>query len=261
MKLFRQDMEYWFIENDQQVGGGIRFYWKVFGLLVINPGVSAVFWHRIARVVYLWGPAFLTPSRILDRWTEFLTGAQIPGQSDIGSGFRVYHPNGLVISPCSKLGERVCVHSDVVLGMLSGDWRVEAPIVGNDVTLGTGCKLLGDITIGDNAVVGANSVVMKSVPADHIAVGIPAKIIPQKKSEPAPADASADDVAKSDAAAKNGSGDTGAIDDAAAKPTAKANSSESSGDTVPSGDTVGKTTGKTNGSAGEPAEAASAKQS
>ncbi|MFY9263899.1 MAG: hypothetical protein WAO61_00500 [Solirubrobacterales bacterium] len=187
MRLFKKDMEYWFVENGFTITSSKHFWIKVLGLLVLNPGVSAVFWHRVARVIYLKGPAFLTLSRIVDRWTEFLTGAQLPGESDIGVGLRVYHPNGLVVSPKSRLGERVALHSDVVLGVRDGDWLVEFPVIGDDVSLGTGAKLLGAITIGDRSIVGANAVVMKDVPADHIAVGIPAKIIPQKKPEAEPA--------------------------------------------------------------------------
>lgn len=186
MSRFKSDMQYWFIENEMPIRSRSHFWIKVLGLLVINPGVSAVYWHRVARTIYLFGPRFLTLSRIFDRWTEFVTGAQLPGESDIGVGLRVYHPNGLVVSPKSKLGERVSLHSDVVLGVRDGDWRVEAPMVGDDVTLGTGAKLLGSIHIGDRSIVGANSVVMKDVPADHIAVGIPAKVIPQKKGDPDP---------------------------------------------------------------------------
>ena len=121
MSRFKRDMEYWFIENEMPIRSRTHFWFKVLGLLVINPGVSAVYWHRVARTVYLMGPRFLTPSRILDRWTEFVTGAQLPGESDIGVGLRVYHPNGLVVSPKSKLGERVSLHSDVVMHGLEWD--------------------------------------------------------------------------------------------------------------------------------------------
>lgn len=183
MGLFKKDMQYWFVENEMPIKGRVHFWIKVFGLLVINPGVSAVFWHRVARVVYLWGPWALTPSRILDRWTEFLTGAQLPGESDIGWGLRVYHPNGVVVSPKSILGERVVLHSDVVLGVRDGDWHVEFPVIGDDVVLATGAKLLGAITVGDRSTVGANAVLMKDVPPDSIAVGIPAKVLPKKKPE------------------------------------------------------------------------------
>jgi serine O-acetyltransferase len=175
MGLFKQDMEVWFGTNEWEPMDGFTFWRKTAVQFLVNPGVMAVAMHRMARILYLRGLVF--PSQVMDRITEFFTGAQIPGESDIGPGFRVYHPNGLVISPKSKLGKNACVHSDVVFGKSMGDWRVEAPVIGDDVTLGTGVKLLGEITIGSRVMVGANSVVLHDLPDDCVAAGIPAKVL------------------------------------------------------------------------------------
>jgi serine O-acetyltransferase len=189
MGLFKQDMEVWFGTNEWAEMDDFTFWRKTAVQFLVNPGVMAVAMHRFARILYLKGLIF--PSQVMDRITEFCTGAQIPGETDIGPGFRVYHPNGLVISPKSKLGKNACVHSDVVFGKSMGDWRVEAPIIGDDVTLGTGVKLLGEITIGSRVMIGANSVVLKDLPDDCIAAGIPAKVLKSTAPEAAAAEQSA----------------------------------------------------------------------
>ncbi|MGH2905876.1 MAG: serine O-acetyltransferase [Solirubrobacterales bacterium] len=184
MGYFKQDMEVWFGTNDWEPMDDFTFWRKTAVQFLVNPGVMAVAMHRMAR--WLYEKNLIFPSQVMDRLTEFFTGAQIPGQTEIGPGFRVYHPNGLVISPCSKLGKNACVHSDVVFGKSMGDWRIEAPIIGDDVTLGTGVKLLGQITLGSRVMVGANSVVLQDLPDDCIAAGIPAKVL--KRTAPDAAD-------------------------------------------------------------------------
>lgn len=181
MGLFKQDMEVWFDTNEREPMDDFTFWRKTAVQFLVNPGVMAVGMHRFARILHLRGLIF--PAQVMDRITEFFTGAQIPGETDIGPGFRVYHPNGLVISPKSKLGKNACVHSDVVFGKSMGDWRVEAPVIGDDVTLGTGVKLLGEITLGSRVMVGANSVVLKDLPDDCIAAGIPAKVLKRTSEE------------------------------------------------------------------------------
>jgi serine O-acetyltransferase len=176
-------MQRWFAQNYPDESFTAFKFWRWTLLqFCVNPGVMAVAMHRMARVLYLrgWG----LPTVIMDRITELFTGAQIPGQSDIGPGFSVYHPNGVVISPCSVIGKNVSVHSDVVLGNSAGDWHVEAPVIGDDVSVGTGVKLLGEITIGSRVLIGANSVVLKSLPDDCIAAGIPAKVLKSTAPEP-----------------------------------------------------------------------------
>ena len=97
MGYFKEDMEVWFGTNEWEPMDGFTFWRKTAVQFLVNPGVMAVAMHRAAR--FLYEKNLIFPSQVMDRLTEFFTGAQIPGQTEIGPGFRVYHPNGLVISP------------------------------------------------------------------------------------------------------------------------------------------------------------------
>lgn len=102
-----------------------------------------------------------------------VTGADIPLNCQLGGGLLLPHPNGVVISPKAEVGIDCLIFQQVTLGSRGEG----APVVGNHVDIGAGAKILGSITLGDNVKVGANSVVIKDVPANKTAVGIPAKLI------------------------------------------------------------------------------------
>lgn len=106
----------------------------------------------------------------------FLFKAVIPYKSEIGRGSVLAHGgNGVVIHPMAKIGERVLISHQVTVG---GSGLVEkVPIIGNDVYIGAGAKVLGPITIGNNCVIGANAVVVKSFPNNCVIAGVPAKAI------------------------------------------------------------------------------------
>lgn len=111
-----------------------------------------------------------------------LTGADVAWQASIGPGLRLYHPTGVVIGPYVTIGRDCRIQQGVTLGGLGGDDGEAAeghsPVLGDAVELGAGAKVFGAVTIGDRARVGANAVVTRSVPADHVAVGIPAQSRP-----------------------------------------------------------------------------------
>jgi len=118
-------------------------------------------------------------SRFLVAVNLILFGIEIGAHVKIGGGFRVHHPVGIVIG-AKQIGRNFNVFSGVGCGGRSPDDR-EQPVIGDNVFLYAGAKILGGIFVGDNVVVGANAVVIESVPSDSLAVGVPARIVLRKK--------------------------------------------------------------------------------
>lgn len=103
-----------------------------------------------------------------------ITGSDIHPDARIGKGLRLPHPNGVIIHQDAKIGDDCLIMQQVTIGQLSEDG---APVVGSGVYMGAGAKVLGKISIGDRAKIGANSVVLVDVPSDKTVVGIPARIV------------------------------------------------------------------------------------
>ncbi|MGB0873563.1 MAG: serine O-acetyltransferase [Solirubrobacterales bacterium] len=192
---FTEDMQTFFGSSAGKIRfgenpSGLFFWRKVVGQIVLNPGVMTIALYRLSRSFYVRDQVLV--SRIIDRVTEFATGAQFTGQSDFGPGLQVHHPAGLVVSPEANGGERVMLMGGVALGIrdVKANPLGQSPTLGDDVVVGSGAKVLGPIHIGDRSQVAANSVVMVDVPADAIAVGIPAKVIVKDGSGSNPKDAS-----------------------------------------------------------------------
>jgi len=110
---------------------------------------------------------------------EITTGVSLPAHARIGKGFYIGHFGNIIIHPDTVMGERCSISHGVTIGVLGGD-RPGVPRLGNDVYVGSGAKILGPVTIGDGAVIGANAVVLEDVPAGATAVGVPARIIEKK---------------------------------------------------------------------------------
>lgn len=106
-------------------------------------------------------------------------GIELPCEVEVGKNFRIDHQGGIVISGYAKFGDNCVIRNGVTVGLSHPDDPV-APVFGNNVDIGTGAKILGRITIGDNVSIGANAVVLKDVPSNSIAVGVPARILPKK---------------------------------------------------------------------------------
>ena len=115
---------------------------------------------------------------VLFKFVQIITGIQMPCEVDVGRNFVIDHFGGIIISGYAKFGDNCRVRNGVVIGFR----RVEeksAPVIGNNVDIGAGAKLLGPIRIGDNVLIGANAVVLCDVPDNSIAVGVPAVIRPR----------------------------------------------------------------------------------
>ncbi len=146
------------------------------GLLrgLLSQGFQAIFVYRLFRWFHERGiPA--QPFRfVCERCVEIMTGISIPVQAKIGKGFRIHHFGGIMFHPDTRMGEGCTVYQGVTLGDLGGYGG--APMVGCRTLIGAGAKVLGNITIGDDCIIGANAVVLRSVPSASIAVGVPAVI-------------------------------------------------------------------------------------
>jgi serine O-acetyltransferase len=119
---------------------------------------------------------------ILYKLIQIVTGIELPCEVEIGRNFVIDHFGGIVISGYARFGDNCRIRNGVVVGLQRVD-RPCAPVIGNNVDIGAGAKILGEITIGDNVLIGANAVVTESVPADSIAVGVPAAVKPRKRND------------------------------------------------------------------------------
>ena len=119
---------------------------------------------------------FITKLAVLQhRFWSVVTGAEIQLTSKIGGGLSIPHPNGIVIHPDSVIGVNCLIHQQVTIGVKRGSNK--PPVIEGAVDVGAGAKIIGPIVIEQNVLVGANSVVVKNVPAGSIVAGIPALII------------------------------------------------------------------------------------
>jgi serine O-acetyltransferase len=113
--------------------------------------------------------------KIFYKFIQVITGIELPCEVTVGKNFRIDHFGGIIISGFASFGDNCLIRDGVTVGLRRVDDPV-APQIGNNVDIGTGAKVLGGITIGDNVVIGANAVVLEDVPSNSIAVGVPARI-------------------------------------------------------------------------------------
>lgn len=145
------------------------------------PGVHALWTHRISHS--LWKHGAKTPARILSSMARVFTGVDIHPEATIGRRVFIDHATGVVIGQTAVVGEDVVIFHGVTLGGVSMTPGKRHPTVGNHVMIGAGAKVLGPITIGNGAKIGANAVVTKDVPDCAVALGIPAKLKSKRVAE------------------------------------------------------------------------------
>lgn len=116
--------------------------------------------------------------RLLEALIFLLFNSSIPVEAEIGEGSRCGHRGiAVVIDPRARIGARCLIRAQVVIGGGGRGGRSGAPRIGDDVSFGVGAKVLGPVEVGDRVVVGANAVVVDNIPADSVAVGVPARIV------------------------------------------------------------------------------------
>ncbi len=148
---------------------------STFELFFNYPGLWAIFFYRIAHKLYGYGLRFLP--RFISGLGQFLTTIDIHPAAKIGRRVFIDHGSGVVIGETAEIEDDVLIYQQVTLGGVSLTKGKRHPTVRSGVVIGAGAKILGNITIGKNAKIGANSVVVKDVPDNTTAVGIPAHVI------------------------------------------------------------------------------------
>ena len=172
-------------------------------LILTYPGVKAVFFHRIAN--FFSTAKFDLIARIISQFSRFLTGIEIHPKAKIGKNLFIDHGMGVVIGETSEIGDNVTIYHMATLGGIapsinSNDQRniKRHPTIGDEAVIGSGAQVLGPVTVGRCAKIGANAVVTKDVPEKAVMVGIPAKNVGIADSEFKPYGITPDSDTKSD---------------------------------------------------------------
>ena len=157
-------------------------------LILTYPGVKAVFFHRLAN--FFSTAKFDLIARIISQFSRFLTGIEIHPKAKIGKNLFIDHGMGVVIGETSQIGNNVTIYHMVTLGGItpsinSNDQRnvKRHPTIEDEVVIGSGAQVLGPVTVGCCAKIGANAVITKDVPEKAVMVGIPAKNVGMADSE------------------------------------------------------------------------------
>lgn len=146
-------------------------------IILLYPGLHAIIAYRVAHI--LWEAHFSLLARMISQWARFLTGVEIHPGAQIGDGLFIDHGMGVVIGETSIVGENVSLFQGVTLGGTGKETGKRHPTLGNNIVVGAGAKVLGNITIGDNSYVGANAVILRNVPPNSTVVGVPGHITRQ----------------------------------------------------------------------------------
>ena len=148
---------------------------SVVEILLCYPGFHAVLFHRFAHSIYTAG--WFTLARIVSQFSRSLTGIEIHPGARIGRRFFIDHGMGVVIGETAEIGDDVLIYQGVTLGGTGKDTGKRHPTLGNNIVVGTGAKILGNIHIGDHVKIGAGSVVVRPVPDHSTVVGVPGRIV------------------------------------------------------------------------------------
>lgn len=144
-------------------------------VLLLYPGVRAVQSHRTAHWFYEHGMKFT--ARLISQASRHRTGIEIHPGAKIGKRLVIDHGMGIVIGETAEIGDDCLIYHGVTLGGTGKDSGKRHPTIGNNVLIGTGAKVLGPFTVGDNSRIAANSVVLSEIPPDSTAVGVPARVV------------------------------------------------------------------------------------
>ena len=139
------------------------------------PGFQALLMHRVAHWLNTFGLPFVP--RFISHLARFFTGVEIHPGATIGRGVFIDHGMGVVIGETAIVGDYTLIYQGVTLGGTGKQGGKRHPTIGENVVIGTGAKILGNIQIGDNVRVGAGSVVLRDVPSDCTVVGVPGRIV------------------------------------------------------------------------------------
>lgn len=148
---------------------------SVLEIVLLYPGFHAILLHRFAHELYAIGVPILP--RFISQLSRFITGIEIHPGARIGRRFFIDHGTGVVIGETTVIGDDVLIYQGVTLGGTGKEKGKRHPTIGNNVVIGSGAKILGNIEIGNYVKVGAGSVVIKAVPDHSTVVGIPGRVV------------------------------------------------------------------------------------
>lgn len=153
-----------------------------FEVLTNYPGLHAVWWHRLSHC--LWRLRLRWLARFVSTFARWLTGVEIHPGAKIGRRFFIDHGMGVVIGETAEIGDDCTLYHGVTLGGTSWKSGKRHPTLENGVVIGAGAKVLGPLTVGSNARIGSNAVVVKNVPSAVTVVGIPGRVVDSGKVPP-----------------------------------------------------------------------------
>ena len=148
---------------------------NVFEIIFCYPGFHAIYFYRLSHWLWIHQQKFL--GRLVSHFGRFLTGIEIHPGATIGRGFFIDHGMGVVIGETAEIGDNCTIYHGVTLGGTSWAKEKRHPTLGNNIVIGSGAKILGPFTVGDDSKIGSNSVVVKEVPATATVVGIPGRVV------------------------------------------------------------------------------------
>ncbi len=152
---------------------------NILTVILLYPGFHAMLFHRIAHFLYNKRLFFI--ARLISQGSRFLTGIEIHPGAKIGKKLMIDHGMGVVIGETAEIGDNCIIYHQVTLGGTGKEKVKRHPTIGNNVMIGCGSKVLGNINIGDHVKIGSNSVVLKNIPPNTTVVGIPGRMIEKNK--------------------------------------------------------------------------------
>jgi serine O-acetyltransferase len=150
---------------------------NTFEVLFLYSGLHAIVLHRIAHKFWTWKMPLIP--RAISQLARFLTGIEIHPGAQIGQGLFIDHGMGVVIGETSIIGDNVLLYQGVTLGGTGKETGKRHPTLGDNIVVGAGAKILGNIQIGSNSYIGANAVVLNTVPPNTTVVGVPGHVTKQ----------------------------------------------------------------------------------
>lgn len=156
------------LEKDPAARNGLQ-------VVLLYSGLHAIWAYRVSHQLNLAGMTFL--ARWLSQAAKFITGVEIHPGARIGRRFFIDHGMGVIIGETAEIGDDCLLYQGVTLGGTGKDHGKRHPTLGDRVIVGAGAKILGALKVGDDTRVGANSVVLRDVPADSTVVGIPGRVV------------------------------------------------------------------------------------
>ncbi len=156
------------LQRDPAARNGVEVF-------LLYSGFHALLWHRVAHFFYKHKMKFI--GRLLSQLGRFFTGVEIHPAAQIGRGLMIDHGMGVVIGETTIIGDNCTIYQGVTLGGTGKETGKRHPTIGNNVMIGSGAKVLGPFTVGDNSKIAAGAVVLNEVPPNSTAVGIPARVV------------------------------------------------------------------------------------